>query len=401
MRSSESLNVFSLIVLLCALTGCTPSQTMPQAHSMPVKLLTISQQPVNDTSDFMCTLKSREAVTLQPQVAGRVTKIFATSGQLVTAQQPLLQVDPQKQISSVNSYSAAVESSQADRESAAHTLASLQATRLSKLANVSFAKKEIARYTWLEKQGAVAKESVDTYQNTLRVSEAELQQVEEQIRAQKSALSKMDKTVQQTQASAQEQRVQLQYYVTRAPFAGVVGDVAVRVGDYVDTTTKLTSVTQNHPLEGFIDVPSEQAGRLKPGMPVVLHDSAGAFLGEGKIFFISPNVNEENQAVLIKAIFDNTDGRLRSSQVVTAKLVWDQAPGMLIPTVAVSHISGEDFVFVADGTGSNTKAKQKNVRLGPIYENSYLVKSGLAPGERIVVSGIQNLIDGMPIAPVE
>ena len=365
---------------------------------MPVKLLTITVQPVNETSNFMCWLKSRQSVTLQPQIAGRVSKIFVTSGQSVSAQQPLLQVDPEKQMASVNSYAAAAESSQADRETAMHTLASLQATRLSKISNVSFNKKEIARYSWLEKQGAVAKESVDTYTNNLRIAEAELQNVDEQIRAQKASLSKMDKMIKQTQASAQEQRVQLQYYVTKAPFAGVVGDLTVRLGDYVDTTSKLTSVTQNRPLEGFIDVPAEQAARLKPGMMVQLQDSAGTLLAQGKVFFISPSVNEENQAVLIKAIFDNTDGKLRSSQVVTAKLVWDQAPGMLIPTVSVSHISGQDFVFVADA-GGESKVHQKSVQLGSIYGNSYQVKSGLKAGDRIVISGIQNLIDGMPITP--
>jgi multidrug efflux pump subunit AcrA (membrane-fusion protein) len=72
---------------------------------------------------------------------------------------------------------------------------------------------------------------------------------------------------------------------------------------------------------------------------------------------------------------------------------------LLVPTYAVAHISGQDFVFTAQNSGKGLVARQKAVALGEIYNNSYLVKSGLHSGDRIVVSGVQNLTDGAAIAP--
>ena len=115
---------------------------------------------------------------------------------------------------------------------------------------------------------------------------------------------------------------------------------------------------------------------------------------------VSPQVSDENQSVLVKAIYPNNGDKLRSNQQVTTKIVWDRKQHLLVPTMSVMHISGQDFVFAAEEAASGQcVARQKPVTLGDIVDNSYLVKSGLKGSDKIVVSDVQNLYDGAIIAP--
>jgi multidrug efflux pump subunit AcrA (membrane-fusion protein) len=369
--------------------------------SMPptaVKMAVLAAEPVDETSTYMGTARSRKSAVLQPRVSGNIISIFAHAGDFVSPGAALVQIDPEKQAASVLSFDAANRSSAADRQTAEHNLHSLEATEISKIANMKFLEQEVQRYTWLSTQGAVAKETVDDFWAKHRSSEGELQSVQAQIRAQKSAIAKMDQMVKQTAASAKEQKVQLRYYTVTAPFAGTVGDIPLKLGEYVDSTTKITTVTENRPLEVYISVPAEKAAALRKGMLVRLSDSDGTSVGDATIFFISP-VADETQTVTVKALYDNSSERLRSNQTVTAKIVWKRDDNLVVPTYAVSHVSGQDFVFVADGNGTKMVAKQKPVVLGEIVGNNYVVKSGLQAGERLITSGVQSLIDGAPIAP--
>ena len=109
----------------------------------------------------------------------------------------------------------------------------------------------------------------------------------------------------------------------------------------------------------------------------------------------------------MKGIVRNPDLTLRSSQFVRARIVWQTRPGISIPVTAVLRISGSYFVFVAEdakgpaagGGGPGLVARQRPVKLGPIAGDNYVVLDGLKPNERIVVSGVQKLADGAPIAP--
>jgi multidrug efflux pump subunit AcrA (membrane-fusion protein) len=385
--------------LSLALTSCTgaPSASMAMPPSA-VKLQTVQMQTVDEMSNYMGTMKSRKSAILQPRVSGNIGKILVSAGQYVTKGTPLVEIDPEKQQASVLSFDAANRSSASDRLSAEQTLRSLQATLSSKEANAKFLEQQVKRYSYLSAQGAVAKETADNYVMQHKAAEGDMKAVEAQIEAQKAAIAKMDNMVNQTAASAHEQKVQLQYYTIAAPFNGTVGDIPFKLGEYVDSTTKITTVTENRPLEVYISVPAEKAVALKQGMLVRIMDNSGAPIGEAAVFFISP-VAEDTQTVLVKALFPNSDGRLRSNQTVTARVIWERHQGIAVPTYAVAHVSGQDFVFVANGNGATMVAKQIPVTVGDIEGGSYIVKSGLQAGDRVITSGVQNLMDGAPIAP--
>ena len=102
--------------------------------------------------------------------------------------------------------------------------------------------------------------------------------------------------------------------------------------------------------------------------------------------------------MLVKGIVRNPDGALRAMQNVRARIVWKTADGLVVPVTAVLRVNGQFFAFVAEpGANGALTAKQRAIKVGPIAGDSYPVLDGLKPGDRIVVSGAQKLMDGAPI----
>ncbi len=399
----RALTSFVLMASALVLSGCgrEESRGAVPPRATPVKITPVLLKPISDSSTFVGTLKSRKSVTLRPRVTGYITQIMVNSGDVVRAGAVLFEVDPAKEQEALNTQLASVESSEAERTSAGETLRSLKASRTAKVANLEFTRSQHARYLSLSAQGAVAQEAVDQFANQLKAAEADLASIDAQIRSQDAIFNKSGKMLKQSASQTKQQRVQLGYYKVHAPFAGVIGDVPVKLGQYVESSTDLTTLDQNRPLEVYVYVPAEQAARLRKGMNMNMVDSDGQSLGNCSIFFISPQVNNQNQSVLVKALFENGREALRSNQQVTTKIVWQTRDQMMVPTNAVTHISGQDFVFVAvdenKGKGMYV-AKQRPVTLGDIYGNSYVVRSGLHNSDQIVVSNVQMLFEGAPIA---
>ena len=123
-------------------------------------------------------------------------------------------------------------------------------------------------------------------------------------------------------AQVSEQQVQLHYYKVVAPRGGIVGDVPVHVGDRVTTATQLTTVDQPGSLEAYVYVPIERSAQLKMNMPVQVLDSDGKVLAQSRISFISPQVDNTTQTVLVKARIANGNDALRQSQFIRARVVW-------------------------------------------------------------------------------
>jgi RND family efflux transporter MFP subunit len=379
-----------------------PSQTQPQA--LPVRLSTVETATVEESAEYVANLESRQSVVLLPQIQGRVSRIFVNSGDEVQAGAAIIQIDPEEQQAAVSSASAAAAVARAQVENARANLRALEAERISTQSNLRLSQQQYERYSSLADQGAVSRETRDQYFNELQAARSSLAAINKQIEAQQAAVAQSQKAVQQAEANVKQSQVQLQYYQINAPFAGTVGNIPVRVGDLVTTSTQLTTVTQNQPLEVNISIPLQQATRVQVGTTLELLDARGQQLGTSKVTFISPRTASDTQSVLIKALFDNAKGQLRADSFVRTRVILDRSPGILVPTEAISRLGGQAFVYVAEPTESESGrsqliARQKPVELGAIQGNSYQVRSGLQPGERIITSGLLNLRDGVPVVP--
>jgi RND family efflux transporter MFP subunit len=282
------------------------------------------------------------------------------------------------------------------------TLKSLEAERPSYVANVQLYQQNYEKFVSLAQQGAVSRQSSNQFANRLAIAKTSLDAIDSRIQAQRSNILQAEKSLQQANVNTQTQ--QLQSDKITAPLSGTVGNIAVKVGDLVNTSTQLVNITQNRPLEVNISVPLQQGPQLRKGMPVEVMNTQGEKLGRSRVFFIAPNASNETQGILIKALFDNPNGQLRADQLLRARVFWNQRPGILIPTTAMTRIGGDTFVYVVETETSpqgvsQQVARQRRVKLGEIKGNNYQVLEGLQPEDKVIISGLLNLRDGVAIVP--
>jgi len=352
-------------VLVAVLTAAScnkkdPTQTAGGPQAMPVQVKTATLQNVDDTTEYVATLKSRDSAVVMPQVEGIITQIFVRSGERVENGARLMQIDPSKQQATVKS--------QEDARSA-------------QVAQLKWAQQNYDRVNGLANAGVVSKQELDQARATLDSAQSQLHSLDAQVN---------------------EQQVQLRYFQVVAPRSGIVGDIPVRVGDRVVTTTQLTTVDRPGSLEAYIYVPIEKSGQLKMNLPVQIVDGAGNLLTTTHITFISPQVDNTTQTVLAKALIPNSNDALRTAQFIRARVVWGTNQKPVVPIVAVSRIGGLYFAFVAESDQKGGYVvHQKPLQVGQIVGNNYEVLDGIKPGDKVVVTGTQFLVDGIPVIPQE
>jgi RND family efflux transporter MFP subunit len=352
--------LISLSLACAGLTACNKAAgpTAPAFQALPVQTLTVSSSPVPQSDEYVATIKSRRSATLNPQVDGNLTAILVHSGEHVKAGQVLMQIDPAKQEA---------------------TLQSQAATEEQKLAVYKYNQTEVERQRKLFAAGVTSRDALDQAEQAYSNSKADYESAT---------------------ASRGTQEQELAYYKIRAPFDGIVGDVPVHVGDYVSGPTVLTTVDENRDLEAYIYIPAERAANIRMGLPVQILDNNEQPLEKTSIDFISPQVDNGLQGILVKAPVRSEQAALRTAQLVKARVIWSTAPTPVIPVLAVTRLGGQAFVYVAQDQGGHYLAHQVAVTLGDTIGNNYAVLGGLRNGDRVIVSGTQFLVDKMPVQPL-
>lgn len=345
------------VVLLGTLACAKPAPPLAAPRALPVQTQTITLSSVPQRDTYVSTIKSRRSSTMQPQVAGNLTKILVQSGQKVSAGQILMQIDPLKQSAAVQQGIGA---------------------ELQQKSVYQYNQAEVQRQKQLFEAGVTSKQVYD-----------------QAVQSFGNAQGAYNASVAQTGT----QRAQLAYYQIRAPFAGIVGDIPVHQGDYVSPATLLTTVDENKDLEAYIYVPTERSGLVRTGLSVELLDTAGKTLATSTLNFVSPQVDPGTQSILAKAPIPASSA-LRNQQIVTARITWSSSPAPLVPVLAISRVGGAAFVFVVAPRGNGYFAHQVGIQVGDTLGNNYPVTAGLRPGDRVIVSGLQFLQEGAPVMPI-
>ena len=336
------LPVILLSVALLSNTGCnkTEAKQQPAPKALPVSTKTINLTDVPQTDEYVATIKSRRSASIQPQVDGALTRILVKSGDHVSAGQVLMTINPLKQQATVDQQ---------------------VSTEAQKKAVLDYNKGELERQRGLYEAGVTSKQGYD-----------QAVQAYENSRADYDA----------SKAARVTQQRELAYYNLTAPFAGVVGDIPVHLGDYVSPQTLLTTIDENAELEAYIYIPTERSGNIRLGLPVQIVTSAGELIESSSIYFVSQQVDNAIQGVLAKAPIHSSLDRFRNEQLVKARVIWSTAPAPTVPVLSVTRIGGQPFVFVATEENGNTVAKQRSVTLGDTVGNDYAVKGGLKVGDK-------------------
>lgn len=324
----------------------------------PVDMITLEEKPVEQSTEYVGTVKSLRSTTVQPQTEGFLLRVHVKSGERVTPGKVMFEID-------ATSLQAAI--------------ASLESVRAAREADAAFARQQAERARKLLAAGAMSQQEHDQAQTLQQTAEAQLKAVDEQIR---------------------QQRNEWSYSRVTAATSGVVGDVPVRVGDRVTRSTVLTTIEDNSGLELQLQVPVREASRLRTGLPVHLLDEQGQIVATERINFISPSASEDTQSVLVKTPIATRGGAVRDEQFVRARVVWSTEPALTVPLTAVSRISGQMFAFVAEpGQGGGLVARQRPVTVGATVGPDYVVTGGLKAGDRVIIGGTQKIGDGAPVQP--
>jgi RND family efflux transporter MFP subunit len=340
------------------LLGCDArAEQKPAAPpAREVEVLTVAPSDVRDTNEYLGTVLSRQSVNIVPQVSGYVRQIPVRPGQQVKVGDKLVELDARQE-------RAALESAGAQQRAAA--------------AGEQLALRTYERTQALHKEGLVTAQELDR-------TEAEAKSAEAQRRA--------------AAARFAEQRVAVSFHAVQAPVAGTIGDVLVRVGDYVTASTPLTSITQGTTLEVEIRIPPDRARLARPGTPVEILGPDGKVKLTTSLYFVSPETDPRTQLVTVNAIFPNDIG-LRPSELVRVRIIYGTSQALQVPVLAIVRQSGQAFVYGLEQGPGGTVVKRRPITLGVLADQNYVVEKGLAANDRIAVSSLQALRDGASIKP--
>jgi RND family efflux transporter MFP subunit len=400
--------------------GATGSPGKPMA--VPVKLATVRNQTVQESSVFVGTLQSPRFITIKPQVEGRIKQLFIKEGDRVQQGQPIVSLqndDAQavlqqrtaaqqqasanlallqagtrpEQIAQARATLSQAQAKLRDAQSGAQPQEIAQAVAQidAAKAELDLAKTRTLRYAQLAKQGAVSQDQFEGFRQVQRSDEAALVVAQKKLaqlrQSRGSDISALSATVEQQQQNLKQQQngsrpeeiaqarslvsqaaaqvraaqVQLQYAKVLAPFTGVVGNIPVKVGEYAAKGDTLTTLTKNDSFDLNLAIPLSRARQIRAGLPVELLDASGKSIAMGKVSFIAPNATADSQTILAKANFTNTSGQLLNGQSVQAKTIWNERSGILIPVTAVSRLGGKTFVFVAEAGKQTADGKSSLV----------------------------------------
>jgi len=308
---------------------------------MPVEVAVARTDTVVDAILATGQIEAMQSIELRPEIEGRLAEILIREGALVARGTPLFRVDDAE-------LKAEVARAEADRD---------------------LARQSLARTRDLLAQKAS--------------SQAELERAEATARSNEAALDLLS--------------VRLARTVVRAPFAGVVGQRFVSLGDYVTTSTRLVSLHTVTPQRATFQVPERYADQLENGQRVTFH--VAALPGReftGRVDFVDPVVQLPGRTIMVKAAVANPKRELQPGMFIEARLATAMRPNaVVIPEDAVTALQGSTFVWVV----SQGKATRRQVELGVRTPGFVEALTGVEAEEQVVVGGQERLGEGAPVAP--
>ena len=184
--------------------------------------------------------------------------------------------------------------------------------------------------------------------------------------------------------------------VVKAPFAGVVGQRLVSVGDYVQRGTKVASVLRTNPLRVQLTVPEQYSTEVAVGRSVSFEvDAAPGQKFTGQVRYVSPALEANSRTLVVEAVVPNDSGALKPGSFATASIEQaNQSPAILTPATAVRTVAGTSRVFVVTGDTVEERIVTVGQPVGDLIE----ITSGLKAGEKVATSNVTQLADGVRVA---
>ena len=357
--------------LSLGVTGCDSANSKtPDAAAVaagaPVSAAAVVEKSIVETQEFSGRLEAIDHVDIRARVSGFITAINFKPGSEVKKGDVLFVIDPRP-------YDAELE----------RTAGAAGAAR----AKADLARLELTRSEKLLAERAIAQREYD---------------------ANAASLKELDADARAAQASYEAAKLNVGYTQVHSPIDGRVSKAEITLGNLIDGTAILTSVVSTDRIYASFDGDEDTYLRVGAashnGQPVTvkigLANETG-FPHEGKLEFVDNQLDPQTGSVRMRATFANTDhalvpGLFARVQVDGGNGQKDETKALLITDRAVSTDQDRKFVWVV---GADSKAEYRAVTLGASTDGLRVVRSGLKVGEKIVVSGLQRVRPGAPLAP--
>jgi RND family efflux transporter MFP subunit len=224
----------------------------------------------------------------------------------------------------------------------------------------------------------------------------QLEAMRQQYEAAKNLAQQQYQSLQAARARVALARKALADTIVRAPFAGLVAERLVSVGDYVTRGSKIAVVVRVNPLRAELTVPEQFIADIAVGQPITFE--VDAYPGRefaGIIRFVSPALKADQRALTIEAMVPNAGGELKPGLFATARIQQPkQTPGILVPAAAIRTAAGTSRVFVVNGDHVEDRVVNVGQTVGDLVE----ISNGLKSGERVATTNLAQLADGTAIA---
>ena len=396
-------------------TGCDRQQQAPPPPVPEVVVATIEPQRVVLTTELPGRTTSYRVSEIRPQVSGLIQKRLFTEGSDVKLGDVLYQIDPASFQATYDSALANLDAVKkaADRARAALNASNAGVTR--QQATLALAKTNGQRFEDLFKDKAVSAAERDEAVTAVDVAEATLRSVEAQVQSDQAAIAAAEAAIKQAQAAAETARINLGYTRITAPIAGRIGRSMVTEGAAVTAYQPMALATIQVLDPIYVDVPQSTAelNRLKRTMAsgslhrdaadqkkvkLILEDGT-AYSREGTLQFRDVTVDPTTASVILRIEVPNPDGVLLPGMFVRAIIeegIDEQA--ILVPQQAVTrNPKGDPMTLIVDAEG---KVQQRQLAADRAMGDKWLITSGLAKGDRVIVEGLQKVRPGASVKVV-
>ena len=196
------------------------------------------------------------------------------------------------------------------------------------------------------------------------------------------------------QAKVQLVQAQLSKTTIRAPFSGKIGLRSISKGSYISPTTLIANLVNTAQLKITFSIPEKYAQTMKVDQNLTFTTSGSKEVYKAKIYAIEPTVETESRTLKIRAITENSDGKLIPGTFANVSLPLAKLENaLLVPTEALIPIQNGKKIFVSEGG----KAKEIIVETGARTDKDILIISGLKAGDTILTSGVMTLKNGSPV----
>jgi len=385
-----------LCTTLPVMAGCLDSSAEqsggPKQPAKSIKTEAVRQESVRRSLDVVGTLAAEDQVTVSSEVDGVVRRVLADLGDRVAAGQPLVELDREKLQYNLDQQRAAhARSLTKYGGSAPEDLPRVEDTPDVRRAAAELAQAQqgFERASELHKRQLISQQMLDDANTTLRLKRAAYDAAQQEAK-------NLRADIDASGASMKLAERQLRDASIRAPFAGYVQQRMVSLGELVKAQMPVMTVVRVDPLKLLSEIPERMAPWIKVGQPLVL--SVDAFPDKpftATVSRISPAVNTQTRTFAFEALAPNAEALLKPGTFARVRIETSLVePVLTIPYAAMQYRYGVYRAFAVDGEQLEARELKTGDRVGDRME----ILGGLSTTDRVAVTDVDTLADGMKIA---